>query len=395
MALLSSDELSRYSRHLLLPEVGREGQQRLRQAKVLVVGAGGLGSPAALYLAAAGVGTLGIADFDRVAPHNLQRQLLHDDTQVGEAKVSSALARLRQVNPHVQLCGHPEGITAANALEIFAGYDVIIDATDSFGARYLNNDAAVRTRRPLVHGSVFMFEGSVSVFAPHLGGPCYRCLFPRPPAPGAVPGCGEAGVLGATCGVIGSLQALEALKLSIGFGEPLLGQYLTFDARTVRMRCVRLPRDPACPECRRVSSDALDPAEYGPTCALVPPPPRHPLSSSMSLPTDPSPPLEIPVQEAARLLREHAAQVCLIDVREPHEAAICRIPEARLIPMQQIPSQLETLPTDQLLLIHCHHGGRSLRVTEYLRARGLPRVCNVAGGIHEWAECIDPSLARY
>jgi adenylyltransferase/sulfurtransferase len=395
MALLSSDELSRYSRHLLLPEVGREGQLRLRQAKVLVVGAGGLGSPAALYLAAAGVGTLGIADFDRVAPHNLQRQLLHDDTQVGEAKVSSALARLRQVNPHVQLCGHPEGITAANALEIFAGYDVIIDATDSFGARYLNNDAAVRTRRPLVHGSVFMFEGSVSVFAPHLGGPCYRCLFPRPPAPGAVPGCGEAGVLGATCGVIGSLQALEALKLIIGFGEPLLGQYLTFDARTVRMRCVRLPRDPACPECRRVSSDALDPAEYGPTCALVPPAPRHPLSSSMSLSTDPSPPLEIPVQEAARLLREHAAQVCLIDVREPHEAAICRIPEARLIPMQQIPSQLETLPTDQLLLIHCHHGGRSLRVTEYLRARGLPRVCNVAGGIHEWAECIDPSLARY
>jgi adenylyltransferase/sulfurtransferase len=321
--------------------------------------------------------------------------LLHDDTQVGEAKVSSALARLRQVNPHVQLCGHPEGITAANALEIFAGYDVIIDATDSFGARYLNNDAAVRTRRPLVHGSVFMFEGSVAVFAPHLGGPCYRCLFPRPPAPGAVPGCGEAGVLGATCGVIGSLQALEALKLIIGFGEPLLGQYLTFDARTVRTRCVRLPRDPACPECRRVLSDALDPAEYGPTCALVPPPPRHPLSSSMSLPTDPSPPLEIPVQEAARLLREHAAQVCLIDVREPHEAAICRIPEARLIPMQQIPSQLETLPTDQLLLIHCHHGGRSLRVTEYLRARGLPRVCNVAGGIHEWAECIDPSLARY
>lgn len=395
MALLSSDEISRYSRHLLLPEVGREGQQRLRQAKVLVVGAGGLGSPAALYLAAAGVGTLGIADFDRVAPHNLQRQLLHDDTQVGEAKVSSALARLRQVNPHVQLCGHPEGITAANALEIFAGYDVIIDATDSFGARYLNNDAAVRTRRPLVHGSVFMFEGSVSVFAPHLGGPCYRCLFPRPPAPGAVPGCGEAGVLGATCGVIGSLQALEALKLIIGFGEPLLGQYLTFDARTARTRCVRLPRDPACPECRRVSSDALGAAEYGPTCDLVPSHSLQPLSSSMFLPTDPSPPLEIPVPEAARLLREHAAQVCLIDVREPHEAAICRIPEARLIPMQQIPTQLETLPTDKLLLIHCHHGGRSLRVTEYLRARGLPRVCNVAGGIHEWAECIDPSLARY
>lgn len=395
MALLSPDELSRYSRHLLLPEVGREGQHRLKQAKVLVVGAGGLGSPAALYLAAAGVGTLGIADFDRVASHNLQRQLLHDDARIGEAKVTSALARLRQVNPHVQLHGHPEGITAANALETFSRYDVIIDATDSFPARYLNNDAAARTRRPLVHGSVFMFEGSVSVFAPHLGGPCYRCLFPHPPAAGAVPGCGEAGVLGATCGVIGSLQALEAMKLIVGFGEPLLGQYVTFDARTARTRCVRLPRNPACPECSRVSTAALESPDYGGVCAVAPSGPPLDASTSMSLHTDPAPPLEIPVQEAARLLREHGPSVCLIDVREPHEAAICRIPEARLIPMQQIPAHVETLPTDQLLLIHCHHGGRSLRVTEYLRARGFPRVCNVAGGIHAWAETIDPRLARY
>lgn len=395
MAPLSPDELSRYSRHLLLPEFGPAGQQRLRDSKVLVVGAGGLGSPVALYLAAAGVGTLGIADFDRVATHNLHRQLLHQDAQVGETKVSSALACLRRVNPHVQLRGHDEGVTPANALELFSQYDVIVDATDSFGARYLNNDAAVRTRRPLVHGSVFMFEGSVSVFAPHLGGPCYRCLFPRPPAAGSVPGCGEAGVLGATCGVIGSLQALEAMKLIAGFGAPLVGQYLTFDARTARTRCVRLSRDSTCPECSRSHRGALDSPDYGPACGVRSRDAHLPPLSSMSLHTDPSPPLEIPVHDAARLLREHGPAVCLIDVREPHEAAICRIPEARLIPMQQIPAQLETLPTDKLLLIHCHHGGRSLRVTEYLRGRGMTRVSNVAGGIHEWAECIDPTLARY
>jgi adenylyltransferase/sulfurtransferase len=395
MAPLSPDELSRYSRHLLLPEFGPVGQQRLREARILVVGAGGLGSPVSLYLAAAGVGTLGIADFDRVATHNLHRQLLHQDAQVGETKVFSALACLRRVNPHVQLRGHDEGITAANALDLFSQYDVIIDATDSFGARYLNNDAAVRTRRPLVHGSVFMFEGSVSVFAPHLGGPCYRCLFPQPPAVGSVPGCGEAGVLGATCGVIGSLQALEAIKLIAGFGDPLIGQYLTFDARTARTRCVRLPRDSACPECSRVHLGSLDSPDYGPACGVASPHTHNPLPSSMSLHTDPSPPLEVSVHDAARLLREHGSAVCLIDVREPHEAAICRIPEARLIPMQQIPAQLETLPTDRLVLVHCHHGGRSLRVTEYLRGRGMTRVCNVAGGIHEWAECIDPTLARY
>ena len=395
MAPLSPAELSRYSRQLLLPEIGPAGQQRLGASKVLIVGAGGLGSPTALYLAAAGVGTLGIADFDRVATHNLHRQLLHTAARVGEPKVASALTHLREVNPGVKLRAHDEGVTPANAIELFLQYDVIIDATDSFPARYLNNDAAVRTRRPLVHGSVFRFEGSVAVFAPHLGGPCYRCLFPRAPEAGAVPGCGEAGVLGATCGVIGSLQALEALKLIVGFGEPLLGRYLTFDAGTARTRCVRLPRNPSCPECGTVQTGELESPDYDGACGLNSPPASGPTAFAMSLHADPSPPLEIPVQDAARLLREHGPAVCLIDVREPYEADICRIAEARLIPMQQIPAHVASLPTDRLLLIHCHHGGRSLRVTEYLRARGVPRVCNVAGGIDAWAESIDPTLARY
>jgi molybdopterin/thiamine biosynthesis adenylyltransferase/rhodanese-related sulfurtransferase len=395
MAPLSPAELSRYSRQLLLPEIGPAGQRRLKESKVLVVGAGGLGSPTALYLAAAGVGTLGIADFDRVATHNLQRQLLHTDARVGEFKVTSALARLREVNPAVNLRAHEEGVTPANAIGLFTQYDVIVDATDSFPARYLNNDAAVRTRRPLVHGSVFQFEGSVAVFAPHLGSPCYRCLFPRPPAAGAVPGCGEAGVLGATCGVIGSLQALEALKLIVGFGEPLLGRYLTFDASTARTRCIRLARDPACPECSGARTGALESPDYAAACGLGSARATTPSAFPMTLHADPSPPLEVAVHDAARLLREHGSSVCLIDVREPHEAEICRIAEARLIPMQLIPAHVDSLPTDQLLLIHCHHGGRSLRVTEYLRARGIARVCNVAGGIQAWAECIDPTLARY
>jgi molybdopterin/thiamine biosynthesis adenylyltransferase/rhodanese-related sulfurtransferase len=395
MAPLSPAELSRYSRHLLLPEIGPAGQQRLKESKVLVVGAGGLGSPTALYLAAAGVGTLGIADFDRVATHNLHRQLLHTDARVGESKVTSALARLREVNPAVNLLAHEGGVNPANAIGLFSQYDVIVDATDSFPARYLNNDAAVRTRRPLVHGSVFQFEGSVAVFAPHLGGPCYRCLFPRPPAAGAVPGCGEAGVLGATCGVIGSLQALEALKLIVGFGESLLGRYLTFDASTARTRCVRLTRDPACPECSRVHPGVLQSPDYADACGLGSERATAPSAFPMTLPSDPSPPLEIAVHDAARLVREHGSSVCLIDVREPHEAEICRLAGARLIPMQQIPAHVDSLPRDQLLLIHCHHGGRSLRVTEYLRARGIARVCNVAGGIHAWAESIDPTLARY
>lgn len=382
---LSPAELARYSRHILLDELGVAGQQKIAAARVLVIGAGGLGSPAALYLAAAGVGTLGIADFDRVETHNLQRQLLHDDSTVGELKVTSAARRLRSTNPFITVIEHPEGVTAGNALALFAAYDIIIDGTDNFSTRYLNNDAAALTRRPLVYGSIYRFEGQVSVFDPAQGGPCYRCLFPEPPATGTVPNCGEAGVLGALCGVIGSLQALEAVKLVTGIGEPLRGRLLTYDALGQNFSTLKIPRDPACRLCgAEAVITTLDPARYDFSCAPAP-----------LLMTPDSVPLELTVEESHRLLNTAASDTHLIDVREPFEFEICAIPGAEPIPMRQIPERLGDLPREKHLLIHCHHGGRSLRVTEYLRAQRFPRVSNVAGGIEAWAEQIDPTLRRY
>jgi adenylyltransferase/sulfurtransferase len=382
---LTPAELARYSRHILLDELGVAGQQKLAAARVLVLGAGGLGSPAALYLAAAGVGTLGIADFDRVETHNLQRQLLHDDSTVGELKVTSAARRLRSTNPFITVIEHPEGVTVANAPALFAGYDVVVDGTDNFSSRYLNNDAAALARRPLVYGSVYRFEGQVSVFDPAQGGPCYRCLFPEPPAAGTVPNCGEAGVLGALCGVIGSLQALEAVKLVTGIGEPLRGRLLTYDALGQNFSTLKIPRDPACRLCgAEAVITTLDPARYDFSCAPAP-----------LLMTPDSVPLELTVEESHRLLNTAASDTHLIDVREPFEFEICAIPGAEPIPMRQIPEHLGDLPREKHLLIHCHHGARSLRVTEYLRAQGFPRVSNVAGGIEAWAEQIDPTLRRY
>ncbi len=383
---LTPAELARYSRHLLLDELGVAGQQKLAAARVLIIGAGGLGSPAALYLAAAGVGTLGIADFDRVETHNLQRQLLHDDSTVGELKVVSAARRLRATNPFITVVEHPEGVTVANALTLFSGYDVIIDGTDNFSTRYLNNDAAALTRRPLVYGSIYRFEGQVSVFDPGHGGPCYRCLFPEPPAAGTVPNCGEAGVIGALCGVIGSLQALEAIKLISGIGEPLRGRLLTYDALGQNFSTLKIPRAPACRLCGPSPTiTTLEPARYDFTCA---PAPTSPMATD-------SVPLEITVEETRRLLTTAPADTLLIDVREPFEFEICAIAGAEPIPMRQIPERLGDLPREKHLLIHCHHGGRSLRVTEYLRAQGFTRVSNVAGGIEAWAERIDPTLRRY
>ena len=382
---LSPAELARYSRHILLDQIGVEGQRRLAAARVLVIGAGGLGSPAALYLAAAGVGTVGIADFDRVEPHNLQRQLLHDDSAVGEPKVESAARRLHATNPFIQIATHAEGVTADNAVALFAGYDVIVDGTDNFSSRYLNNDAAFLAGKPLVYGSVFKFEGQVAVFDPARGGPCYRCLFPEPPAAGSVPGCGEAGVLGALCGVVGSLQALEALKLITGIGEPLRGRLLTYDALAQSFRTLTLARDPQCPLCGTAPTIRnIEPSRYT-LIACAPPPPM----------SDTAHPLEISVTEAKRLLDESPCGVMLIDVREPYEVEIAQVKGAELIPMRQIPERLRDLPKDEHLLIMCHHGGRSMRVTEFLRAQGLTAVSNIAGGIDAWAEEIDPSLRRY
>ena len=264
---LSPAELARYSRHLMLDQIGMAGQQRLAGGRVLIIGAGGLGSPVALYLAAGGVGTIGIADFDRVEEHNLQRQLLHDSDAVGQPKVASALRRLRLVNPHVHAVGHEAAVTAGNAAELVAQYDVVVDGSDTFATRYLVNDAAVLAKKPLVHGSIFRFEGQVAVFDPARGGPCYRCLFPEPPPAGSVPNCGEAGVLGALCGVIGSLQALEAMKLIAGFGEPLVGRLLAYDALNQTFRTLRVNRDPDCAVCgRNPTITALDPARYAEGC---------------------------------------------------------------------------------------------------------------------------------
>ena len=382
---LSPAELSRYSRHILLGEIGLEGQQRLRAAKVLVIGAGGLGSPAALYLAAAGVGTLGIVDFDKVEEHNLQRQLLHTNQSIGVQKTKSAQQRLHEVNPLITVRTHETAVTAENALALFAQYDVIVDGSDNFGTRYLNNDAAFFARKPLVYGSVFKFEGQVAVFAPSRGGPCYRCLFPEPPAAGSVPNCGEAGVLGALCGVIGSLQALEAMKLIAGFGEPLIGRMLTYDGLTQSFRTLVLPRDESCPLCGNTPQiTELIAKNYDFTC-MAPP----------AADTTGDYPIEIPVEEASALLAKTPGGTVLIDVREPHEVQICRLSAGQHIPMRQIPENLPTLPRDKHLLILCHHGGRSRRVTEYLRQQGFDAVTNIAGGIDAWAERIEPGMRRY
>jgi adenylyltransferase/sulfurtransferase len=388
MFSLSPTELARYSRHVLLPEIGEAGQTQLKNARVLIVGAGGLGSPAALYLAAAGVGTLGIADFDRVDASNLHRQLLHRDDQVGALKTSSAKQRLEETNPLIDVKEHSEGVTAENAEKLFGSYDVIVDGTDNFAARYLNNDAAVRARRPLVFGSVYKFEGQVSVFAPHLGGPCYRCLFPTPPPAGSVPGCGEVGVLGALCGVIGSWQALEAVKLITGIGKPLIGRLLIYDALNATTSTLPFKPVTDCPSCSA-------PADPSPLNAATYKAINCPTPSSANSMSDSDTPLEISVTDARAILDDPATKARLIDVREPHEFAICSIEGALRIPMRQIPEYRSELPRDEYLLIHCHHGGRSLRVTEYLRDQGFTAVSNVAGGINAWAEQIEPDMLRY
>jgi adenylyltransferase/sulfurtransferase len=387
---LSSDELARYSRHILLPQVGVAGQQRLKASRVLVVGAGGLGSPAALYLAAAGVGTLGLADFDRVELHNLQRQILHGTAAVGRPKVDSATERLQQLNPQVRVVTHGGGVTAANALQLFSGYDVIVDGTDNFPSRYLNNDAAFLARRPLVYGSIFQFEGQVAVFDPARGGPCYRCLFPEPPPPGSAPSCGEAGVMGALCGVIGSLQAWEAIKLLLGLGETLRGRLMLFEGLGHEWRAVNLARDPACPLCgSQPKLQELRAENYAFGCA--PEAAAAPAVSSAA--ADPMMPLEIEPAAARDLLAAQRAE--LIDVREPFEHAICQVPGSRLLPMRTVQEKLDTLPRGRRLLVLCHHGGRSLRVTQFLRAQGFAEVSNVRGGIDAWAREVEPTLVRY
>ena len=377
-------ELARYRRQMILPGVGEEGQRTLQKARVLMVGAGGLGSPALLYLAAAGVGTLGIADFDTVTEHNLQRQILFDTPSAGKAKSLAARERLLALNPAVEIHLHPEGFTPDNALTLCGNYDILIDGSDNFGTRFLTNDAAYISGIPLVYGSILRFEGQYALFHPNAGGPCYRCLFPQPPQPGTVPNCAEAGVFGALAGVIGSLQALGTLKWLLGLDEPYSRHLTVYRALENRFVSLQMKKDPDCPLCSKEPDPSLLQAEETAfTCGVGTTGPREEL------------PLEISVREADEALRQNPADWIILDVREPVEWDIVHLPEAGLIPMGEIPEKWSTLPTDKKILIHCHHGMRSLHVTQFLRAKGLDQTTNLAGGIDAWAREIDPSLARY
>ena len=375
---LSREELIRYSRHLLLPEVGLDGQRKLKAARVLLVGAGGLGSPAALYLAAAGVGTLGIVDFDVVDITNLHRQILHGTSDVGRSKLESAISRLREVNPHVTVEPHETRLTSANALQIIRQYDVVVDGTDNFATRYLVNDACVLTNRPNVYGSIFRFDGQVSVFCTP-DGPCYRCVYREPPPPGLVPSCAEGGVLGILPGIVGTLQATEALKLVLGIGEPLIGRLNLVDALGARLRTVRIAKDPTCPACGTRELQQL--IDYDAFCGVTDVP-------------DEAPMLEITPRElAARLAR--ADDVVLIDVREPYEHAIARIHGARLVPLGAFADAIPSLDRQRDIVIHCRSGARSATAVRQLQAAGFTRVWNVAGGILRWADDVDPTVAKY
>ncbi len=378
---LSPGELVRYSRHLLLPEVGLEGQQRLAAARVLLVGAGGLGSPVALYLAAAGVGRLGLVDFDTVDLSNLQRQILHGTSDVGRPKIDSAIDRLRDTNPHVHVEPFETRLTSDNALEIIGGYDIAIDGTDNFQTRYLVNDACVILGKPNIYGSIIRFEGQASVFSSG-DGPCYRCLFREPPPPGLVPTCAEGGVFGVLPGLVGVVQATEAIKLILGTGDSLVGRLLLIDALRMRFREIALRKDPECPACgTREIRELID---YDAFCGVG----SSPDQASTPAPT------EITPADLLALL-ERGEDISLIDVREPYEWQIARLPNARLIPLADIPAAIPTLDATRRTVVLCHHGLRSAMAADQLRAAGFERVSNLSGGIARWSAEVDPSVPRY
>jgi len=381
---LSHEELARYSRHLILPEVNVDGQRRIKAARVLCIGAGGLGSPAALYLTAAGIGTLGLVDADRVDASNLQRQILYGTDDVGKPKLETARARLREINPNVEIVRHDARLTSANATEIIAPYDLVIDGSDNFPTRYLSNDVCVFARKPNIYGSVFRFEGQASVFAPHLGGPCYRCLFPEPPPPGAAPSCAEAGVLGILPGIIGLIQATEALKLILGAGETLAGRLLHFDALKMKFREFNLRRDPACPVCGDAPT-IFEPIDYEQFCAG--PAEDDWFAAPQGVPT-------ISVRELKTKM-DRKETLTLIDVREPYEYEIARIAGARLIPLGELQSRVDELPRTGTLVLHCHSGIRSEHAVRLLEEAGFDNACNLEGGIDAWSVEVDPTVPRY
>jgi molybdopterin/thiamine biosynthesis adenylyltransferase/rhodanese-related sulfurtransferase len=383
MASLDPQEQARYARQVRLPQVGTAGQAALKASSVLIVGAGGLGSPAALYLVAAGIGRIGIADGDRVDITNLQRQILYGMSDVGRAKTDSAAQTLRSINPHISVETIPERVTSANALDLVSRFDVVIDGTDNFPTRYLLSDACVLTATPLVYGSVDRFEGQVSVFVAK-GGPCYRCLFPSPPEPGTVQNCADAGVLGVLPGLVGTAQATEVLKLLLGIGEPLVGRLLMVDALRMSFRTIGVERDPACPACgTREIRELID---YEAFCA-GPPAPDTSTTDDTAIAT-------ITPRELAQALQD-GHSITLIDVREPYEWNFARISGAKLIPLGTLERALGTIEPNADVVVYCHHGTRSEMAAYALRDAGIRRVRNLVGGIDRWSREVDPSVPRY
>lgn len=380
---LSNDEIRRYSRHLILPEVGLAGQKKIKGTSVLCIGAGGLGSPIAMYLAAAGIGKLGLVDFDTVDFSNLQRQIIHGTEDVGRHKGESARDTIKSINPNVEVVLHSVRLSADNAMDIIKDYDIVVDGTDNFPTRYLTNDACVLLKKPNVYGSIFRFEGQASVFAPHLGGPCYRCLYPEPPPPGMVPSCAEGGVLGVLPGIIGCIQTNEILKLAMGKGTPLINRLLLFNALDMKFKELKLRRDPACPICgdNPTIKELID---YEVFCG-IPTQPENPAEN----------PDEVDVKELKRVLDNPALGIKVIDVRDPDEYEIAHIKGVPLIPLGELPQRFTELDPNQQYYIHCKAGGRSLKALNFLREQGFKYLKSVKGGIGAWSDEIDSSVPKY
>jgi sulfur-carrier protein adenylyltransferase/sulfurtransferase len=380
----SNDEIARYSRHLIMPEVTLDGQKRIKASGVLCIGTGGLGSPVALYLAAAGVGRLGLVDYDTVDFSNLQRQILHGTDDVGRKKLNSARDRIKAINPNVQVELYDTMFRSENAMQLVQGYDIVIDGTDNFPTRYLSNDVCVLTKKPNIYGSIFRFDGQCTVFAPHLGGPCYRCMFPEPPPPGMVPSCAEGGVLGVLPGIIGVMQAIEAIKMIIGIGESLIGRLVSFDALKLRFKEFKIRKDPNCPICgdHPTIHELID---YDQFCGI----PQADAEAAKEL--------EVPTITATELKTkiDRRDKFVLVDVREPFEYDISRIPGSKLIPLGEIPARLSELDSADEIVLHCKVGGRSAKALRILQEAGFRKLNNLQGGITAWSDEVDPTTPKY
>ncbi|HTC32819.1 MAG TPA: molybdopterin-synthase adenylyltransferase MoeB [Bryobacteraceae bacterium] len=378
---MSKDEILRYSRHLIMPEVGMEGQLKLKAAKVALIGTGGLGAPLGMYLAAAGIGRIGLVDFDVVDFTNLQRQVIHGTKDVGKKKLDSAAETMLDINPYVEIDRHEVALTSENALDILKDYDIVVDGTDNFPTRYLVNDACVLLKKPNVYGSIFRFEGQATIFA-YPGGPCYRCLYPEPPPPGLVPSCAEGGVLGILPGTVGLIQATETVKLILGIGEPLIGRLVLYDALAMRFRELKLRRNPECPVCgdHPTITKLIDYQEF---CGI-------PTQTHEEKPMDGD--IE-PTEVKAKI--DRGDRFVLIDVREPHEYQICNIPQAKLIPLGDLPKRVNELNSADEIIAHCKSGMRSAKAVDFLKQAGFKKVRNMKGGILAWSDKVDPSVPKY